>query len=172
MIRRSTILRNLRARRASLGRFVWVLFAFASVSAGAAPCFAMSVAAAPFEHQASHTGAAAGHDHAHPAAHDYAVSEQPAEQSPKSSCPHCPLSVAMSADASSSSHSLCSAGEDTLDAGKLSVSVPVFKYIAWTVRVELAPADLRPSTAWTKHLAVDETLSTVALNLRHCVFLI
>jgi hypothetical protein len=172
MTERSNILRHLRRRRASLGRLVWGLFAFASVSAGAAPCFAMSVAAAPVEHHhAPRTSAPPGHDHAHSAAHDHAVAEPPGEHSPSSPCPHCPLSVAM-ADASSSSHSLCSAADDASDGGKPSVSLPLFKHVAWVTRVELSPPALEPSTAWIRHLAVDETAHSVALNLRHCVFLI
>jgi hypothetical protein len=172
MIRRSNILRSLRSRRASLGRFVWILFALASVSASAAPCFAMSVASTPVEHHhASHTGSALGHDHAK-AAHDHAFTEQPAEQSPHSPCAHCPLSVAISADAPSSSHALCSAGDDTSDGSKTGAPLQLFKHVLWAVRVELPPAYLGPSTAWERHLAVDKTAQSVALNLRNCVFLI
>ena len=47
MRRSSNILRILRRRRAGLGRFVVGLFAFASVSLQAAPCFAMATSAAP-----------------------------------------------------------------------------------------------------------------------------
>jgi hypothetical protein len=78
----------------------------------------------------------------------------------------------MPTNASSSSHALCSAVDDTSDGSKSSTQLPLFKHVAWVVRIELPTAYLQPSTAWERHLAVDETAQSVALNLLNCVFLI
>ena len=70
------------------------------------------------------------------------------------------------------SHALCSAGDDVVDSAKTGVSVPVFKHLLTTPIVQFSVIHSHPSHARTKQIPVDATGPTVALNLRHCVFLI
>lgn len=174
MIRRINILASLRRRRATLGRLVCLLFAFATITAGAAPCFAM--AASPesvADPGVSHHEMAGHHDHSHAlaGAHDHTMSSGETDHGSKP-CPHCPLSSSMAGEGSLGSHALCSAGDDVADSGKTPVSVPVFKHLLSAPIVHLPAFHSHPSHAWTKQLAVAATGQVVALNLRHCVFLI
>lgn len=148
-------------------------FALAAASAGAAPCFAMA-ASGDFvaDHAAAHD-AAAQHDGSHSSSHDHAVHgaepEQPA--APPSSCPHCPPGAMLATDGGTGSHSFCSAGDDVADGAKPSVP-PTFKTNLSLPLIELGPIDpgLRPVR--DQHRPPDATATSVALNLRHCVFLI
>ena len=172
MIGRTNILRSLRRRTATLGRFVCLLFAFATVSAAGAPCFAMGVssnAVAQHDEHAHHVSAS--QDRTQASLHDHATSMGDADLAP-SPCPHCPLSTTMAADTSTGSHAYCSAADEAADSGKSGVSLPLFKYILSVAVSQSAPVHSRPSSAWSKQLPVDATYASVALNLRHCVFLI
>jgi len=171
MIGRTNILGSLRRRRATLGRFVCLLFAFATVSAGAAPCFAMGVPSEAVGQQDVHSHSSAHHDHAQSGTHEHTTSVDHGDHGP-SPCPHCPLSIGMSDAASTSSHAYCAAGDDVADSGKASVSLPLFKHLLAVAVIQVDPVRSQPSSAWGKQLPVDASSPSVALNLRHCVFLI
>ncbi len=171
---RTSILGILRRRRASVGRFVLVWFALAAASVGAAPCFAMMVSAGPAAHHdaamhhASQPASAAHHhgdDHSAPTAQ----LESPAQPS---SCAHCPLAMAMAGHDSTASHSFCSAADDVSDAGKPSVPTTAFKLVLSVPIVELLPFDPGPSLARDRQRPRDADVTSIAINLRHCVFLI
>jgi hypothetical protein len=145
-------------------------FVLASASVGAAPCFAMTLSATPAEHHGGTVRATVAHDHSHAAAHDdSAPSEQPDRPTP---CKHCPLSVAMAGSGSTSSHAFCSAADDVSDGGKPSVPPIAFKTILSVPIVELLPFDQGPSLTREKQRQPDAATTSIALNLRHCVFLI
>ena len=167
----TNIFGRLRRHRASVGRSVWVLFALASLSAGAAPCFAMTGSSGPIaQHDGTHAVAASSHDHSRAAGHEHGTSTDPSERSP-SSCPHCPLAVVMSGQATSA-HSLCSAADDASDGGSPSASPAPFKHVASTATVELLPVDREPRQASRKPPPVEARAPSLALNLLHCVLLI
>jgi hypothetical protein len=73
---------------------------------------------------------------------------------------------------SSGSHAFCSAADDLADSGKAGTSPPLFKHVLSTVPVQLLPVPIRPSLARSALPPVEATAPRVALNLRHCVFLI
>ena len=172
----SNTFRVLRRRRADLGRFVLVLFALASASVGAAPCLAMASGAPSAHHSDAHTASVATeavHDHSQ-AVHHENHSTPPANQTDGSHgpCSHCPPSVAMNGAASSASHAFCSATDDGSDAAKPSWSPPAFKHVLSTALIQLLPAHSRPSLASAQQHPPEAAPPSVALNLRHCVFLI
>lgn len=171
----SNTFRVLRRRRADLGRFVLVLFALASASAGAAPCLAMASGASSAHHSDTHMAplaAEAVHEHSHAVHQEH--STPPADQTDGSHgpCSHCPPSVSMDGAASSASHAFCSATDDGSDAAKPSWSPPAFKHVLSTALSQLLPADSRPSLASAQQPPPEAAPPSVALNLRHCVFLI
>ena len=169
--------RILRRHRAGLGRLVLALFALASASAGAAPCLTM---AAPDATAAHHSDAhvaptgtsAAAHDHSHAVEHDHSTPAADQDAGSHGPCTHCPLSVGMTANASSGSHALCSATDHASDGAKLGWSPPVFKHVLATAVIELPPIEPRPSLALAQQPRPEVPCPSVALNLRHCVFLI
>jgi hypothetical protein len=166
----TNILGRLRRRRARLGRSIWILFAFASLSGGAAPCFAMAASTGPAaaQHDGSHAHAISSHDHSHAAVHEHGISSDAASHSP-SPCPHCPLAVGM---VGTSSHSFCDVVDDASDGGKPSAPPVLFKPLPSAAVVELLPVDQEPRRASPRRPPVEATTPSLALNLRHCVFLI
>ena len=179
MTRPTNTFRILRRHRAGLGRFVLVLFALASASAGAAPCLAM---AAPDATAAHHSDAhvapmgtgtsAAAHDHSHAVEPDHSTPAADQDGGSHGPCSHCPPSVGMTANASSGSHALCSATDHASDGAKPGWSPPVFKDVLATALIELLPIEPRPPLAFAQLRPPEATSRSVALNLRHCVFLI
>jgi hypothetical protein len=170
-------LRILRRHRAGLGRFVLVLFALASAGAGAAPCLAMAAPAATAAHHSDAHSApmgtsAAAHDHSHAVEHDQSTPAADQDGGSHGPCTHCPLSVGMTANASSGSHALCSATDHASDGAKPGWSPPVLKHVLATALIELLPIEPRPRLAFAQQPRLEATSPSVALNLRHCVFLI
>ena len=176
MSRRTSILGILRRRRAGVGRFVLAWFALAAGSAGAAPCLAMTVSSASVEHHDTgmHHGDAGAGQHEHAAVHDHSAStaqpKSPLE--PASPCVHGPLAATMAGHGSSESHSFCSATDDVSDGGKPSAPTTAFKLVLSVPIVELLPFDPGPSLAREQQRPCDADVTSIALNLRHCVFLI
>jgi hypothetical protein len=172
MIRPLNILASLRRRRASIGRFILALFAFASVAIGAAPCLAMAVQMnVPIIHHGDVPSAS--HEHSHMGAHGDggAMGEHVSQHSPER-CPHCPLSAGMPGHDSSGSHSSCSALDDVADYAQPSTSLPSVKYVLPAPVLEISATRLfRPPDAAAARLR-GPAYSSVALNVRHCVFLI
>jgi hypothetical protein len=78
----------------------------------------------------------------------------------------------MSENGSSSSHAFCSASDDASDGAKPSWSLPAFKHVLSTALVELLPLESRHSFSSALQSPTDAVCPSVALNLRHCVFLI
>jgi hypothetical protein len=157
-----------------LGRLVLMLFALATASAGAAPCFAMS-AAAPASQQSHEVASVAAHDHARVAAHEHAANYEPAaaggeHRQPHDPCPHCPLGAA--ANAESASHAHCAANDDASDAAKPTGSPPASKHVFATAQLQLLPEYRPPRLRSALQASADAALSSIALNLRHCVLLI
>ena len=182
MSRRTNILVSLRRRRASLGRFLCLVFAMASLSVGAAPCFAMAAPAGPDSRHDSHAQASShtsgNHEHSHAVSHDrhagaadHAMSMEGSSGVP-GACPHCPLSVGMSSEASTGAHAFCSAGDDVADSGNSGAFPLLFKHAVSSAVIQVDLALSRPSRACNNQRPLDVSSSAVALNLRHCVFLI
>lgn len=177
MTRPTNTFRILRRHRAGLGRVVLVLFALVSASAGAAPCLAM---AAPDATAAHHSDAhvapigtsAAAHDHSHAVEPDHSTPAADQDGGSHGPCSHCPPSVEMTATASSGSHALCSATDHASDGAKPGWSLLVFKHVLATALIELLPIEPRPRLAFAQQPPPEATSPSVALNLRHCVFLI
>lgn len=69
------------------------------------------------------------------------------------------------------SHSACSVGDDASD-GKPTVAVPSFKHAQSVASFDPPLLDPESSPASTRQCRVDAAAPSVALNLRHCVFLI
>lgn len=196
MNRRVNILANLRRRSVRLGRAMLALFVAASITASASPCLAMGSAAqaadeaqtalaahvahashAAHDHTTAH-GALFSHAHAatdhvasdgsaaHPAAHDSGSVHSHGH------CPHCPASAAASGEAAAGAHAFCSASDGLSDSGQSSAPRLLLDHLALLAHFELPPAPLlRPASAAISH-AVRPAYASVALNLRHCVFLI
>jgi hypothetical protein len=163
------LLGKLRRRRATLGRSVLVLFALASFSAGAAPCFAMAASTAPdVQHHAAHQAGAPSHAHPPAASHEHGAPAHRGEHAP---CPHCPLTTAPASSAASA-HSFCSAGDDAADSAKSVTTLPSFKHASLAAVVELLPVDREPRSPPPRQPPTEVAAPSVALNLRHCVFLI
>jgi hypothetical protein len=78
----------------------------------------------------------------------------------------------MSGHDSAGSHSFCGAADDVSDGGKLSVPLPALKYVPTAVIINLPPLGAPPSTRWRAQHLGDVRPSSVALNIRHCIFLI
>ena len=176
---RTSILGIFRRHRAGVGRAVLAWFALAAASVGAAPCFAMTVSsAAAAQHDAATdhgtAPASAEHHHTHAAGHDQSPStlhsDSPAQL--PSPCAHCPLTAAMADHSSTASHSFCSAADDVSDGGKPSVPTTAFKLVLSVPIVELLPFDPKPSLVRERPRPPDADVISIALNLRHCVFLI
>lgn len=170
MNRRANVLRMLRRRSARVGRVVLAWFALATLGAGAAPCYAMAVA--PSVEHAAHAQPAVGHDHSHTAPHHHTAAVVTDSELPPTPCPHCPLSVGMSAGGTTGSHALCAAGDEVADGGNAPLAVPAFKHAAAVVVSELPPLDPGPSPASSQRRPSGAATTAVALNLRYCVFLI
>jgi hypothetical protein len=166
----------LRRRRAGLGRFVLVLFALASATAGAAPCLAMAVTDAAGAHDSdAHMAsmvAEKAHDQSHAVEHRHSTPPADRDDGSHGPCSHCPPSVSMAGAASSASHAFCSASDDASDAAKPSWSPPAFKHVLSTALIQLLPVDFLPSLASAPQPPPEAAPPSVALNLRHCVFLI
>jgi hypothetical protein len=171
MIGRSNILASLRRRRETLGRLLCLLFAFATISAGAAPCFAMGVSSKASAQQEAHAHPSADHEHRQVANHDHTASIDHGDRA-HSPCPHCPLSTGMPKSGSTGSHAYCSATDDIADSGKAGVSAPAFKHLLSVAAIHVEPVRSQPSYGWSRQLPVNSAYPSVALNLRHCVFLI
>jgi hypothetical protein len=175
MAKPTNTFRILRRHRAGLGRFVLILFALAAAGASAAPCLAMTVPNAPGAHHSdvAPVGTSpAAHDHSHAIDHDHSTPAADQEGGSHGPCSHCPLSVAMTASASSGSHASCSASDHASDGAKPGWSPPVFKHVLATALIELLPIEPRPRLALAQQPPPAATSPSVALNLRHCVFLI
>jgi hypothetical protein len=183
VIERIDILETIRKRRARLGGFVLAFFALASVATSAAPCFAMAVAHAdsPAEHAVAHSGSlpaaghdslhAAGHDQSHLAAHD-GFTPPDGSSDPRNHCPHCPLAPSMPGHGPDATHSFCSVVDDASDVAQPSGSYLVPKYVPLTPIFELPPPSLLRPPGIRASRVLAPTISSIALNLRHCVFLI
>ena len=172
LMRRSIdILGRLRRRRATWGRVVLALFALAAFSAGAAPCFAMAASSTPVvQHHGAHSAGAPTHAHTHGAAHEHGTPSAEVEHAP-TPCPHCPLTVALAGSATSA-HSFCSAADDASDGSNAVTTLPVLKHVPLAAVVEILPVNRNPSPSSPRQPPTEVAAPSVALNLRHCVFLI
>jgi hypothetical protein len=175
MIRRTSLLSRLRRQGKRLGRFVLAIFALASFTSAGAHCFAMVPTASLA--QADENPHAEIHADTH--AHEYAMShgdrgadadEQTKHDYPDH-CPHCPLAGAMADHVPSNAHAFCSAFDDASDHS--SSSLPALaKHVVPVAAFELiAPLAFHPPPR-PRAREVASTRRTVALNVRHCVFLI
>jgi hypothetical protein len=179
---RANILAKLRRRRAGLGSLVLALFTTTNLIASATPCLAMTLTAlqAPDGSTTTHDSSGSAphqrHAHAHAApnaAHDPAGhGPTRADTHPLSEhCPHCPLSASMTAH-SGGTHQSCTVLDGVSAKAPLSASQLPLKYALATTDLEISPPSLlRPPDTPLAH-AVPRAYSHVALNVRHCVFLI
>jgi hypothetical protein len=135
-------------------------------------------------HAAPHDGfgaAVAGslgpHDHSHGAAPARSTqaaangaSSEP-ERHPSGHCPHCPVSAPGPAYAGGGAHAFCSPLDD--GSGPTSVQHPTLaKHVVVSAHQAIAPPPISRSRVTRLATADASTRCTVALNLRHCVFLI
>jgi hypothetical protein len=180
---RSNIFDVIRRRGTLVGRFVLAFFAFVSLTAGAAPCVGMALeaeSAVPEEHperqheqqheqdHEQHHGAHVAGHHEHSGAHSTSIAER--AQSPHH-CPHCPQPS--SGHAATGMHAFCAAANDVSDVAQPgALKIPPLKHVLATPLLELPPPSLqRPSGAPVAMPPVKPGES-IALNVRHCVFLI
>jgi hypothetical protein len=176
--RRTNILAVLRRQRDRLGRLLAVGFAVASFASAGAPCLAM----ASSSHGSSNHAAAqpiAHHEHgaqAHSADHGHGgIIVQTAAPEPQRAvhCPHCPLPDAIPGHVSpADGHSFCSAYDDVADQTSGGSPPSFVKHVLLIAAFEIPPPlGLHPPRSrTTRELARART--SIALNLRHCVFLI
>jgi hypothetical protein len=125
------------------------------------------IAAAPDAHT-SHDA----HEHQHDAVDETgAVDQQFSNEHFPDHCPHCPLTGGI-AHTPSSAHSFCAAGDDVANELSVSSSPPIAKHMAVaTVFATMPPLAFHPPPRYlARHTTA--TPSAVALNVRHCVFLI
>jgi hypothetical protein len=169
MSSRSSVLVRLRRSRAGAARYVAALFAVAYLAAGVAPCVAAAslpaadgAAQGHAHHAHEHADSAAGSHHGHedgvPSQHD----------GNGENCPHCPLDGG--AARGHGDHSTCAALEDLTNvAPQAKVAPPALapplSPAAFTLPPPLASPPANPP--WRS-----ARLSSVPLNVRHCVFLI
>jgi hypothetical protein len=170
--RRGNLFSALRRQRARLGRFPVALFALMSMLLPGAPCFGMVVAGATSELAAASDAHAShdAHDHEHANVDETnAVGQQSSDEHSSGHCPHCPLTGAI-AHTPSGAHSFCSA--DDAVATEPSPSPPIAKHVAVATAFETMPhVALHPPPRYMAR-QIAPTRSAVALNVRHCVFLI
>ena len=169
MSSRSSVLVRLRRARAGAARYVAALLAVAYLAAGVAPCVAAASLPAADDvaqehaHHAHEQGAsAAGSHHGHeagvPSQHD----------GNGESCPHCLWDGG--AARGHGDHSTCTALEDLTNVAPQAKAAPPalappLGLAAFTLPPPLAPPLAHPP--WRS-----AQLSSVPLNVRHCVFLI
>jgi hypothetical protein len=164
----------LRRRRAGLGTLVLAWFALASASFGAAPCLAMAQSGSPPAQHAAAPPSATGHHHSPAMAHDHAATQATPDATPQPSnpCVHCPPSTAMAHDGTTSSHGLCAAADDAADGAKPTVPPVALKSLHAVPILEVLPFDHGPRLVLDQHRLLRAPATSIALNLRHCVFLI
>jgi hypothetical protein len=174
--RRNNILAALRRRRKSLGRFVASLFALASLTIASAPCFAMTAQAADAQVDVAEHSSHESHEmHSHQQGDhgnaSHSIEHQAASERVPKPCPHCPLGTAQS-HSGSGDHSFCSAFDEPSDQTSVTWQPPAAKYVLLVATFESPPplTIQRRSTRPPPGLA--HWQSPIALNLRHCVFLI
>lgn len=193
MKRHTNILSRFRPRRSRVGRAILALFVAASLTAGASPCPAMNAPSAaangdPVAVPHEHTGAT-GHEHAHGAAmhdghdgtppsalaaHLHARPMSPADASaahhPPGHCPHCPQSSLLT-HSTDGSHRFCAVDDATSNTHSGASLTPLPHALPFELAAEFSiPSLLRPPDI--PFARVVRAPSRVALNLRHCVFLI
>jgi hypothetical protein len=173
--RRNSVLAALRRQRDRLGRFVVALFAVASMTITGAPCFAMAVElATPQVDEAAQSNRS--HDaHAHEHAVDHgdhgSVDQDNHAQRSPAHCPHCPMSTTPG-HAMPSAHSFCSAFDDFSDQASVGSQPPLVKHVLLIATYEpQRTLILRPPPTPLTRVTMPNH-SAVALNVRHCVFLI
>jgi hypothetical protein len=90
---------------------------------------------------------------------------------PSGHCPHCPVSAPGPAHAPAGAHAFCSPLDD--GSGPSSTQHPTLaKHVVASAHQAIAPPPLSRSRVTRLAQADASTRCTVALNLRHCVFLI
>jgi hypothetical protein len=125
-----------------------------------------SAAGGHHSHAVAQTDAAADVDRGSPAP---GAPEHPSSRH----CPHCPVSAPL-AHSLDGAHAFCTALDDGSADGQSGAKLPaVQKHLVWLAHYEIAlPPSLRPSERRFVRADKPPVPSPVALNLRHCVFLI
>jgi hypothetical protein len=148
-------------------------------SASASACLGMAVdshdrapadaASAPHDHSDAHGHAAhAGQAHSE----DGALHAQGTSHS-HGACPHCPVSSGGSSSDSAAKHVVCALLDDVSDSGaQTSAQKTELEHFALLAQpIYVSPLELQ-SSAHLSSPIVAPVYRSVALNLRHCVFLI
>jgi hypothetical protein len=175
MKRRRSILAALRRHRERLGRFVVASFAVASFTMAGAPCFAMANAGADaVDHAPAQTQGHAHHGHAMDQGDvGAAVGHSGDSEQPRPAhCPHCLSPSAMPSHGSSADHTSCSAVDEP--AGQTSLSSPpvLAKHVVPLAAFEAPPPLIFRPPPRSSPRSIGSQGFGIALNLRHCVFLI
>jgi hypothetical protein len=172
---------RLRKRQRAVAVAMLPLLVTVWVSAAASACPRMAVdshdhaatATVPAEHHAAdHDHAQAPHGlHGHSANGVSNASTEP-ERSHRA-CPHCPASTDGSFPDSSATHVVCALLDDVADAGaQASVYPSQLEQLAPAAQpIYVSPLELRSFILRSRSTAAP-IYRSVALNLRHCVFLI
>jgi hypothetical protein len=171
----TNILVRLRRQRGRLGRFVLATLALASFTIAGAPCFAMAAPAPvahvdPSAHAEAH-GDRQGHEHAVGHGNGALGAHEQSEHPFPKHCPHCPPTAAMSQHAPASEHAFCAAVDDVSDQSSTSPSKFAKSVVLVAAFGTLAPLAFHPPPRPRLREGA-RARTRVALNLRHCVFLI
>ena len=177
-----SLLQRLRKSKATVVRIVAPLLAVVWFGASASTCVAMVIAAPPVESAgvaAAHAGADAEHGEQHQTAvsHDQHHGSQAADEDhdrPSSShgaCPHCPGATGAAHDGTATMHVVCSAVSAFADGATAATVLKLDLKYAPTASVMVAAPVPGPAPSAILR-APPPPRCSVALNLRHCVFLI
>lgn len=164
MNRRANILARLRRWKTGAGRYVVASFVAAYLSAGAAPCAAAAAT------QATADAAGAAHELGANAHEHHTVHDDGADDAPRGHCPHC-LTDAGALPMQAADHSSCLALEELTN-----VAAPQAKDAPPSLAPPLGPAAFTLPPPLASPAAPPSlraaAIPHVALNVRHCVFLI
>ena len=169
---------RLRRRKRAIANILLPLLATVWVGASASPCLGMatdlvsglSADAGPMhDHSETHGHAADGVHNSHALAHEHGGSSQS-----HGTCPHCPGSLGGSTNSQSTgAHIACSVLDDVSDsAGHTSVQKWDLKYSLPVLQPAFLSIAAPRRGAHDTWQAAPPPSSPIALNLRHCVFLI
>jgi hypothetical protein len=173
------LLENLRKRKRAVAAVVLPLIATVWFSASASACLGMAVdshdraladaAPPPHDHSEAHghAGAHAGQAHSE----DGALHARGTSHS-HGACPHCPVFSGGSSSDSAATHVVCALLDDVSDSGaQTSAQKTELEHFALAQPIYVSPLELQ-SSAHLFSPIVAPVYRSVALNLRHCVFLI
>lgn len=166
------VLLGLRGRKRAVGRIVLPLVVSVWLGGPASACLGMTAASAGH----GHVDVAAA-DRDEPKAESHADHEGDGPHGTAAhdhgTCPHCPPGPSSSHGKLAPSHVSCFAADDLSDSAAPDLTAkPSLKHAPATGHFMASPECVRRCPASSRSLSLRVPHSSVALNLRHCVFLI